>query len=91
VVAGEAKGVGMNTASTIPGKTEDDSAILKKEPPKFTPCGYKAGGLRASDGTKYQVLPSGQIVRLEPKRSKAELKRRKKEQRVERLHNGKGA
>lgn len=48
---------------------------------KLTPCGYPAGGLRASDGTPYQVKPTGQIVREHPKMSKAELKRHKKERR----------
>jgi hypothetical protein len=52
--------------------------------PKRTPCGYPAGGLRASDGTLYKVLPSGQIVRREPKMAKAELKRHKKARRQKR-------
>ena len=52
--------------------------------PKRTPCGYPAGGLEASDGTRYEVRPSGQIVRREPKMSKAELKRHKKARRGQR-------
>jgi len=49
-----------------------------------TPCGYPAGPLRAGDGTRYRVLASGQIVRVESKPGKAELKRRKKTRRQER-------
>lgn len=46
-----------------------------------TPCGYAVGGLQASDGTRYEVLPTGQIVRQEPKMGKAELKRQKRARR----------
>jgi hypothetical protein len=48
---------------------------------KRTPSGYPAGDLRASDGTRYEVKPSGQIVRREAKMTKAELKRQKKDRR----------
>ena len=54
---------------------------------KRTPCGYPAGGLRASDGTRYEVLPSGQIVRRERKPGKAELKRLKQARRRGREEN----
>jgi hypothetical protein len=56
--------------------------------PKTTPCGYPAGNLRASDGTLYLVLLSGQIVRGEAKMSKAELKRQKKGRQAERRRHG---
>jgi len=52
----------------------------KKETPR-TPCGYPAGGLVASDGTRYVVAENGQIRRRQPKMGKAELKRHKKERR----------
>lgn len=55
---------------------------------KLTPSGYRPGLLKASDGTRYEVLPSGQIVRREPKRGKAELKRQKKDRRRGRLRHG---
>jgi hypothetical protein len=72
----------MDTSSTIPEKTGAKSVVLKRsKSEKLTPSGYPAGGLRASDGTLYEVKPSGQIVRREPKRSKAELKRHKKARR----------
>jgi hypothetical protein len=48
------------------------------EKPK-TPCGYPAGPLKASDGTRYEVRETGQIVRRRPKMGKAERKRHKKE------------
>ena len=61
----------------------------KQQRQKRTPCGYAAGGLRASDGTRYVVLPTGQIVRREPKMTKAEAKRHKKARRLENLcHQG---
>jgi hypothetical protein len=66
-------------------KTSGD--IFHAEKSKRTPCGYAAGGLRASDGTRYEVLPSGQIVRMERKMSKAERKRHKKERRLESLRH----
>jgi len=76
----------MDTSPTMPEKpekTDAKSVILKRpKPEKLTPCGYPAGGMRASDGTRYVVLPSGQIVRQgPPKLGKAELKRHKKAKR----------
>ena len=56
-------------------------------PEKRTPCGYAAGGLPASDGTRYVVKETGQIVRREPKMTKAEQKRWKKERRLENLRH----
>ena len=52
-----------------------------RDPRPKTPCGYPAGRLRSRDGTIYEVKDSGQIVRAQPKRSKAEQKRYKKERR----------
>ena len=63
----------------------------KQQRQKRTPCGYAAGGLRASDGTRYVVLPTGQIVRREPKMTKAELKRQRKDRRRGRLRHQKEA
>ena len=64
--------------------------MQKLKEPKPTPSGYAAGGLRASDGIRYEVLPTGQIVRRERKPGKAELKRLKKAHRQARLSaNGK--
>jgi hypothetical protein len=54
----------------------------------ITKSGYPAGGLRASDGTRYEVLPSGQIVRRERKMGKAERKRHKQERRQKRPQAG---
>ena len=59
--------------------------MQKQKESKPTPCGYPAGGLRASDGTRYEVLPSGQIARRERKPGKAELKRLKQARQHERL------
>jgi hypothetical protein len=56
---------------------------MKPNPEKDrTPCGYPPGPLKASDGTLYLVEASGQIRRLEPKMSKAELKRHRKARRA---------
>jgi len=74
----------MEDASpTVPENTKPARALFKPgKPIKKTPCGYAAGGLRASDGTRYQVKATGQIVREgPPKMSKAELKRQKKARR----------
>lgn len=56
----------MDSSPTIPENTDANAksiVIKSRQPVKRTPCGYAAGGLRASDSTQYQVLPSGQIVR----------------------------
>ena len=48
-------------------------------PVRRTPCGYPPGSLRASDGTQYEVLLSGQIVRRDGgKMGKAERKAAKR-------------
>ena len=47
-----------------------------------TPCGYRPGPLKASDGTRYVVEDTGQIRRLERKMDKAERKRHKKARRA---------
>lgn len=52
---------------------------IKSKP--TTPCGYPAGPLKAGDGTRYQVQPSGQILRVERKMGKAERKRHKRARR----------
>lgn len=80
----------MDSSSTIPEKGEAKSVVLKRpQPENRTPSGYPAGDLRASDGTQYEVRPSGQIVRREPKMGKAELKRYKETRRLKNLrHQG---
>jgi hypothetical protein len=53
--------------------------LERGKPVKLTPSGYPAGGLQARDGTRYEVLPSGQIVRRDGgKLTKAERKAAKK-------------
>ena len=53
-----------------------------RPPVQRTPCGYPAGPIEASDGTVYVVMENGQLLRREPKMTKAELKLRKKERRL---------
>lgn len=52
----------------------------RRELPR-TPCGYPPGPIKASDGTVYEVLATGQMVRREFKMTKAELKRNKRARR----------
>ena len=55
--------------------------MKKPQVKTLTPSGYPSGLLRDSCGLLYQVKPSGQIVRQEPKLSKAERRRQRKERR----------
>jgi hypothetical protein len=73
----------MDSSPTIPEKTEAKSFFVTRPNPDYrTPCGYRPGPLKASDGTRYLVEASGQIRRMEPKMSKAELKRHRKARRA---------
>ena len=60
---------------------------MEENKPKVerTPCGYAAGPLKASDGTVYEVLKTGQIVREGQKMGKAQRKRHKRERRQQRV------
>lgn len=59
------------------------TALTKKL--EWTPSGYRAGFIKASDGARYQVRETGQMVRVDDtggtlsRLSKAEKKRLKRE------------
>jgi hypothetical protein len=73
----------MSSSPTIPENTSSKNFVLKRpQSEPRTPCGYRPGPLRASDGTRYFVEKSGQIRRLERKMDKAERKRHKKARRA---------
>jgi hypothetical protein len=73
----------MSSSPTCPEKIDAKSLVsIRPQPEKLTPCGYRPGPLKASDGTRYVVEVSGQIRRLERKMGKAERKRHKKERRA---------
>jgi hypothetical protein len=57
---------------------------METKQPRRTPCGYPAGLIKASDNTVYLVQPTGQMRRVEPKMTKAELKRHKKQRQRQR-------
>lgn len=77
-----------DTTPTIPENVDRKSMVARRRKPETrTPCGYRPGLLKASDGTRYVVEDSGQIRRLERKMSKAERKRHKKARRAEARKN----
>ena len=68
----------VDNESTKPEPGSAGAVVVKKARTQRTPCGYMPGRIRASDGTVYEVLESGQIVRRDGKMSKAERKRHKR-------------
>jgi len=76
-----------DTTPTVPPAGDPNIFRATKQERPRTPCGYPAGGLVASDGTRYVVEKNGQIRRRQPKMGKAELKRHKRERRQKRGGN----